>query len=170
MQPTSKSVDGDALGAVQKQTRWVDALADCGRARALNPALHKALRRLFKTYEELDRPGQALKPLQEFRTLRGVTSADSAELLRMVLQLEAQKHKTMCLNHFRMLNAAFSATVRPRLLPRLLPRLGDAYWMTLQRSIVATSAKVSNVQHACRLRRSRLRSGSWHCGTTPTKP
>ena len=63
---------------MQKQTRWVDALADCSRARALNPALHKALRRLFKTYEVLGRPGQALEPLQELRTLRGVTSADSA--------------------------------------------------------------------------------------------
>ena len=129
----------------------MDALADCGRARALNPEFHKVLRRLSKIHEELRRPGQASELLQELKTLGGVTGADSAELSRMVMQLEAKRRMEGCPNHFRMLNVATTATVRPH--PLVTSRSGDTYWMTLKRcSLAATALHVSNGQHACRFR------------------
>ena len=92
----------------------MDALADCGRARALNPSFHKVLRRLSKIHEELGRPGQASECLQELKAQGSVSVADSSDLRRMIMQLESKKRLDGCPHHFRMLNVGTGATVRIR--------------------------------------------------------
>lgn len=96
---------------LQEQKQWVDALADCGRARALNPSFHRVLRRLSKIHEELGRPGQAAECLQELKTLGTHSSTDTSELHRSIMQLNAKKRMDGSPHHFRMLNVATSAAV-----------------------------------------------------------
>jgi DnaJ homolog subfamily C member 7 len=89
----------------------VDALADCGRARALNPGFHRVLRRLSKIHEELGRPGQAAECLEELKTLGSVNASESAELDRSIMHLSAKKRLESMPHHFRMLNVPTSAGV-----------------------------------------------------------
>lgn len=93
-------------------------MADCGRARALNPSYHRVLRRMSRIYEELGRPGHAVECLQDLKALCSDNATDVAALDRSIMQLNANK---LLLggspNHSRMLNVDTNAPVCNYLLP-----------------------------------------------------
>ena len=100
---------------MQKQERWIDALADCGRAVAIDPAYAKAASRQATLLERLRRPGAAVKVLLD--AVPHAPHAEGGALRARARELQgveqvATKLDCQC-DHFAALQLGPRATVRP---------------------------------------------------------
>eukprot|EP00892_Ulva_mutabilis_P011019 jgi/Ulvmu1/828/UM010_0202.1 len=94
--------------AYQAQEKWVDALADCGRARALDPTFSKVLARLATLHEAVRRPAAALDFLQQLQSADGGAVARST-LRRRIADLRISEARGATPHHFRMLHLPLTA-------------------------------------------------------------
>lgn len=93
----------------------MDALADCGRARALDPSFHKVLSRLASLHEAVRRPGAALSFLQALQACPGGTAAGGgqAAMRQRIADLRVSETRGGTPHHFKLLHLPLTATVRP---------------------------------------------------------
>jgi hypothetical protein len=104
---------------LQGQGHWAAALADCGRARALNPTYLRALNRMASILEALRRPAAAAALLRDMRALPSVTPADAQAFDVRQRRAQSLADLDVTADHFKLLGVAeCAASVRPR--PRRL--------------------------------------------------
>lgn len=106
------------LIAMQGQERWIDALADCGWAVALEPTYTKARSRQGLILESLRRPAAAAKALQE--CLPTASATDAPGIRRRVEAMQGVSERLThwsagsgpMQDHFRSLHLSPHASVR----------------------------------------------------------
>lgn len=91
----------------------MDALADCGRARALDPSFHKVLSRLATLHEATRRPAAALTFLQQLQACPGGPAAagGAATLRRRLADLRIMEARGGTPHHFHLLHLPLTASV-----------------------------------------------------------
>jgi hypothetical protein len=97
---------------VQAQGRCIDALADCGRARALDPAFRRPLHRMAAALARLRMPQAAAARLRQLRGLGGASAAAAQSEQRWHARLESLVRYGVTPDHFGVLGISAEATVR----------------------------------------------------------
>lgn len=99
---------------MQALKQWAHAVADCGRARALDPSYAKALSRLAALLVELRRPGCAANVLDELLALPGLSQSDRDGYEKRVAQARRLSKASLMADHFKLLNVTTEVKVRRR--------------------------------------------------------
>jgi hypothetical protein len=97
---------------LQAQGRYIDALADCGRAHALDPCFRRPIARMASLLEHLRKPAAAVARMH---TLCALPCGDAAAMhseRKQLQRLEALVKYGIMPDHFTVLGLSAASSVR----------------------------------------------------------